>query len=1386
MDNLLTELSRLGVRLELREHGQLSINAPRGSLSEELRERIRRHKPELLDWLAGRSCDPADSGLPLIQPEPSRWHEPFPLGDLQTAFVMGDSEDLEYHVRPHYYLEQDLPGLDAARYETALNLALRRQQANLPLLTADMQLQTPAVFAPVRLVVHDLRGLDAAAAQQCLSSTRERLSRKTLPLDRWPWFDCELSLYDEGRARLHWNNNNFFSDGYGTYRLLADVWRLYQEPERPLPALALSYRDCVLALEQLERSDRGEMSKRYWEDRLPKLPPPPALPLRAGLDPRQRSRLQRRDMLLAPQLWSGFKNLASEHGLTATNALFAAYAEVLARWSGSRHFLLNNMVTHRLPLHPQIGDILGNFASLYPLEVDARAERFSQRARQLQEQIARDLQHVYWSGVKVLQGLNRIRKTPGRAGCPFVVGSGLFMPPLDAPALGCLETPQVMLDHQFWELRSGELWVVWDVIEDCFPAGMIDAMWEAYRQLLARLAGEAGAWQETGFDLLPVDQRRQRDDINHTACPVPAGLLHDGLARAARQWPDQAAVVDATVTLRYAELHGLAQQLAQRLWNEGTQAGDRVAVVMDKGWRQAVAVFGVLAAGAVYVPIAPEWPPARIELLIGNVEAGIVLTSRALRESLAWPPGVRVLAVEDRCAAPPLAAAAPGPVRRPGDLAYILFTSGSTGVPKGVMIDHRGALNTVADINRRLGIAAGDRVFGLSALHFDLSVYDLFGTVWAGATLVLPPAGDTPRPDLWLAALRRHGVTVWNSVPALMQLLVDAAQAGGETLPDLRQVLLSGDWIPVTLPAQVLRIAPGAQVSSLGGATEASIWSIIHPIHAAEVFEASVPYGRPLANQRWHVLQDDGGEAPTWVPGQLCIAGIGLAHGYWRDAAKTEAAFVHHPATGERLYRTGDLGRWRPDGEIEFLGRADFQLKIQGYRVEPGEIEQALLALPRVQAAVVLAQDGAAGRRLLAFAVAEAGEAPDTDTVLAALRRCLPAYMVPSRLVWLERLPLTANGKLDRQALSALGVVEPERRPAGVAPRTPTEAALVEIWEDVLGVAPIFLHDDFFELGGQSFAAVRVMTRLAQRFGQRLPLSALLEGRTVAHLAGCLRQQQPDWSPLVTLQAHGEGLPLFLVHPAGGNVLCYRPLAARLGRPVHGLQAAGLDGSRAALDSVPAMATLYLQALRRQRAHGPYLLGGWSSGGVIAFEMARQLEALGEVVERVVLIDTPAPWSARPPQLSRLACWFIEDLDIGFDPRCLASDELPNAAAADTLAAALALVQDRQGLSPALALPELLPIFEVFGGVVRATHAYRPQPVRAPLSVLKAERGTVGEYAGHPHARSDDWGWAGWSTSEVRAGRLPGGHHTLLAPSGLPQLLTALASHLTPGPSHRA
>ena len=434
----------------------------------------------------------------------------------------------------------------------------------------------------------------------------------------------------------------------------------------------------------------------------------------------------------------------------------------------------------------------------------------------------------------------------------------------------------------------------------------------------------------------------------------------------------------------------------------------------------------------------------------------------------------------------------------------VIYTSGSTGVPKGVIIDHRGAVNTIADINQRFGVGAGDRVLALSSLSFDLSVYDIFGTLAAGGTIVLPESPAAKDPARWAELMVRENISIWNSVPALMQMMVEYAADRPEVFQNLRLVLLSGDWLPLTLPGQIKSLRESVQVVSLGGATEASIWSILYPIEEVSPDWKSVPYGKPMKNQRLHVFDEALEPSPVSVPGQLYIGGIGLAKGYWRNSEKTAASFITHPRTGDRLYQTGDLGCFLPDGNIEFLGREDFRIKIRGYRIEAGEIEAALNQHPAVRSCVVTAfGEDRSQKRLVAYVVPQQNAAPETCELRQFLSQKLPEYMLPSAFVMLEALPLSANGKVDRKALPAPDATF--LRKTFVAPSTPVEKVLADIWAEILGVEKIGIHDNFFiDLGGHSLLATQVISAVRDTFGVDVPMRSFFESPTASEQAAAL------------------------------------------------------------------------------------------------------------------------------------------------------------------------------------------------------------------------------------------------------------------------------------------
>ncbi|MBT5414367.1 MAG: amino acid adenylation domain-containing protein, partial [Rhodospirillaceae bacterium] len=531
---------------------------------------------------------------------------------------------------------------------------------------------------------------------------------------------------------------------------------------------------------------------------------------------------------------------------------------------------------------------------------------------------------------------------------------------------GISQTPQVLLDVLAIE-HQGALHYAWDAAEDAFPEGMLDSMFDAYGELVEALASEKGALGRFARPVLPPPAPEP------PVSPVSDGLLQTEFLRRAAEKPNGVALLTAAREFTYGELLARTSGLAQALKPVALRPGEPVAVVMEKGWEQVVAAFAILCAGGAYVPIDADWPTERRNNVLARtgVRAALVQSCRA--GGLALAEGVAEIVVPEDVPGLPVEFEVP-PIG-PDDLAYIIFTSGSTGEPKGVMISHRAALNTIDAVNARWSVGAGDRVLALSSLGFDLSVYDIFGLLGVGGAVVLPDPGTERDPEHWLTLMRRHGVTLWNSVPALMAMLTEylAAEAEPAAIP-LRAAMLSGDWIPLALPDAVRRCFPDCGVVSMGGATEAAIWSIDHEVGAAEPGWASVPYGRPLANQDVRILDHRLAPRPPWAVGEIHIAGIGVAQGYWGDAERTAARFVTHPETGERLYRTGDLGRYRPGGVIEFLGREDRQVKIGGFRIELGEVEEVFKRHPAIAEAVVepVGPDRARSR-LIAYLVAEEG-----------------------------------------------------------------------------------------------------------------------------------------------------------------------------------------------------------------------------------------------------------------------------------------------------------------------------------------------------------------------------------------------------------------------------
>lgn len=1077
-------------------------------------ERVRRESREITQYRA-------------LEHDPANRFAPFPLNQSQQALWIGRGSAVEYgDVGCHGYFEYEHPDLDVDRFRAAWQALLRRHDM-LRMVVRPTGEQVILDETPGDgLTVADFSALSIEEATERMTAIREHMSHQVLSHEVWPLYDVRLTRMPGGAVRLHFGLDMLITDAWSIYQVLfPDLIDLYEHPEEELPELEITFRDYVLGkIDALRDSTDYQRAKQYWLDRLPTLPAAPDLPMVAH--PRTKPKFHRREHQVPAEIWTGLKDQARALGVTPSVLLVAIFAEVLRTWTSNDRFTINFPVSDRMALHPQVDGLIGDFTNTLLVAVEKVDGTFAERARDIQEQLWRDLAHREFNGVDVLREIARRDGGSLRPVMPVVVTSLLGHPArrqasaFGAETFGISQTPQVTLDFQIREI-DGVLHFKWDFLDSLFPEGMIDAMFGAYVGLLDTLIGEPAAWRNEVFDLVPAEQMAQRALVNATDAEVPEALLQELLARQAHARPEKAAVITAERTLRYAELLSAANRIGRKLRDLGARPNQLVGVVMEKGWQQYAAVYGVITSGAAYLPIDATSPVKRLWHLLRSGEVGIVLTQRHLADRLSWPEEIRVLVVDEEFTDFADVDDAPlEPVQQQTDLAYVIYTSGSTGNPKGVMVDHRGVVNHVTDINNRLAIGVGDRAIGTAGLHFDMSVYDVFGILAAGGSVVLPPHYEQPEPDRWALLAQRHDVSFWGAVPALMEAVVIATERmDGAPLTGLRTVVLAGDWIPLTLPERLRALAPEVRVIGSGGPTETVNWSVIYEIGDRDPAWASFPYGKPLSNQHYHIMDDRLRHRPVWATGQMVVgSAVGLAKGYWRDQERTAKQFFFHPGVGERVYATGDMGRYLPDGNIEILGRDDAQVKINGYRVELGEIEATLNRHPDLRAAVVLApQRSTGGRRLVAFAI-PVGEVHTSD-LAGYLAERLPKYLVPSDIRLVDSFPLSANGKVDRRAMTELAgthVVEDDQD-QDAAPATALEQLVREFYASTLGVPSVGLDSDFFQLGGDSLSGTRLAGQLSELLGTDVGLRSVLTSTTPRGLAAVIAEDQDTGELAMTM-----------------------------------------------------------------------------------------------------------------------------------------------------------------------------------------------------------------------------------------------------------------------------
>jgi amino acid adenylation domain-containing protein len=1085
----------------------------------------------------------------------------------------------------------------------------------------------------------DLRAFPEAEREAEASLLAEEDVRRPFDLSTGPLLRAILLRLDEAEYRLHMTFHHIVFDGYTAHNvLLPELVKLYESfsrGDRPtLPELEVQYSDFAYWQSSTSVAKDFSAHKTYWHQQF-----------RQGVSqlnwPRHRGKApsSHRGAIyhfeFPPSLIAELARFSRNEYTSLYATMLTGLAAVLFRYTGQPEIIIGTLSAGRQ--HTQLETMAGDFIVPLPLRIDLRRElTFRELLQSNRTLIFEALSHDGLPFTEILRALH-VNSVAG-ANLPFQVLLSM--------------QPRISADYPGWDLtmedvsnggskvdliitmdqRGTRLFGPISYNPDRFDVSMIARMVDHWRILLAG----AMAAPDCPISRLPVLTEAERNQVlfdwNHTnAAEQPRACVHQMIEAQAEQTPLKTAMVFGRTRLTYREINEFANKFSRYLQKFGVTTGDLVAVCMERSPEMFIAILGILKAGAAYVPIDPSFPKARVDMILKDAAPKVVVTTSRASVAMGWPDSSCIRFDSERANILKEDAASCSVARNPDDLAYVIFTSGSTGKPKGVCIPHSALTNFLSSMRHQPGITAKDILLAVTTISFDIAGLELFLPLITGAQCVLAPKDALADGAKLSALLKESGATILQATPITWRILLMSGWRGKKDL----KALCGGEALTQELISQLL-----PRVGSLWnmyGPTETTIWSLVKHITS---LDEPVTIGRPIANTQTYVLDDDLVPVPIGIPSELYIGGAGLARGYYEQPALTAERFLPNPFLRDanaRIYKTGDQVRLLPNGEFEYLGRNDHQVKVHGFRVELGDIECALLQQPGVSQAVVkLESNPSEDQRLIAYVVPSHPEISlNISQLKDALRKTLPQYMLPTTIMQVTALPVSVNGKIDRSSLPTLDSQPASHKKRTIeAPRTPVEQKLSEIWCRVLGVGDISRNDTFFDLGGNSLSLIKLLHWMEKSFNVKLSVSSVLEAPALAELARLLEKKQKLEEPrfLVPIQPRGSRPPLFFVHGASGTVLIYRDLSRRLGpdQPFYGLRANGLESDDNPHTRIEEMAQAYLEDIRTVQPHGPYFLGGYCLGGTITLEIAQLLRSQGEEVPLLALLET-TDWSRLRP-----------------------------------------------------------------------------------------------------------------------------------------------------------
>jgi amino acid adenylation domain-containing protein len=1128
--------------------------------------------------------------------------------------------------------------LNAEALQSALDSLVRRHESLRTVFRVVHGKPSQIVLAasPVTMGVEDLRQLPGHASETELRRIALQEARHPFDLSRGPLFSARLIRLADRDHVLVFNVHHICFDYSSIAVLIRDVTALYDAAcrgaEPSLGALAVQYPDYAVRQRAWMQGAALDSQLAYWKNQLKGVANSFELPTDRPRGSELSFAGEFLTELFPARTLDAFESLQRREGVSLFMALLAAFEVLLYRHTNQEDVVVGASTAGRN--RQSTDDLIGFFVNPVVIRSDLSG---NPTFRQLLQRVRKTATEAYDNQDLPFEKLvEQLRLPPDPSRNPLFQTMFLFqeLTAGSGETAGlkwrweAIENYTAKFDlSAYVEKRDEGLLVAFEYNTGLFEKATVQRLMEHYRVLLESMVANP----DQSIARLPMlgeaERRQVVVEFNRTAADYPekSACLHEIIERQVERTPDQIALVFEERALTYRQLNERANQLAHYLRKQGVAPGVAVGVCMERSLEMEVALLAILKAGGAYLPLDPEYPMERLAWMLDDANPPIVLSQQVVADRLPRQtiPVLRLDSegrkVENE------AASNPGVMVKPSDLAYIIYTSGSTGKPKGVLNVHQGIVNRLLWMQSEYKLTSADRVLQKTPYSFDVSVWELFWPLMAGATLVMAQPGGHRDPSYLAQVMVQEKITTTHFVPSMLRAFLETAALPKHAT--LRQVFCSGEALPADLQNRFFEMSD-ADLHNLYGPTEAAVDVTYWACRRGDT-RLFVPIGRPISNIQIYILDSQLQPAPVGVAGELHIGGIGVARGYLSRPELTAERFIHDPfgsEPGARLYKTGDLARYLPDGEIEYLGRVDHQVKIRGFRIELGEIEAAIRQFPGILETVVVAREDTPGdKRLIAYVVPAKPDSLNSDELRESLRKNLPEHMIPAAFVPLSELPLTSSGKMDRRALPAPNYQSAQPGQEHVEPRNQTEKTMATIWAEVLQLNKIGIYDNFFQLGGHSLLAVRLFSQISRTFGKTISMNTLFQTPTIAELSRLI-DSKADAVPknrLIAIQSQGSRPPLFWFPGGAGSVLAFREVSLLLGpeQPAYGLESK-LPGPGEVFEDVEIRARQFVQLIQSLQPEGPYNLAGFCSGGLVAFETARLLEGQGDSLGLVALVES--------------------------------------------------------------------------------------------------------------------------------------------------------------------